>query len=123
VKNFTTLLIFSVLYPALAGGSMAQTDTNSSPSPPDATQKAGTATKDTVVPAKETIQQQKATANPMKVSNPENIKVKPTQTVEQNESNKARKKYEKYQHKEQKKEEKAQKKANNEAKKSHATGK
>jgi hypothetical protein len=122
VKEFTTLLLFSVLGLVLTGRAMAQTDTNPAPTPPDATQKTGTA-KETVIPAKDTVKQEKATANPMKLSNPENVKVKQIKTPEQKESDKSRKKYEKYQHKEQKKQAKAEKKARNEANKSHATGK
>ena len=121
VKKFTTLLLLNILGLVLTGRAMAQTDTNPAPNPPDATQKPASS-KDTVVPTRDTVIQQKATANPMKLSNPENVQVKPLKTPEQKESDKSRKKYDKSQKKAQKKAEKEQRKAASQASKAHLNG-
>ncbi len=102
----------------VAGRAVAQAEAKPAPNPTDATQKAGS-DKDTIIPTKDTVIQQKATANPMKLSNPENVKVKQVLTPEQKEADKSRKKYEKAQQKEHKKAEKAQKKQASQASKAH----
>ena len=121
VKKVTKLLLLGLLGLVFVGRAMAQADTKPSSSPPDATEKTGSASKDVVIPARETVVQQKATANPMKLSNPENVQVKQIKTPEQKESEKSRKQYEKHQRKEQKKAEKEQHKRMHDSAKAHST--
>ena len=120
MKKVTSWLLFGLLGLALSGRALGQTDSKPSPAP-DATEKTGSASKDAVIPTRDTVIQQKATANPMKVSNPENVHVKPILTPEQKESEKSRKKYEKHQRKEQKKAEKEQRKRMHDSAKAHST--
>ena len=121
VRKVTKLLVFGLLGLVIAGRAMGQADSKPSPSPPDATEMTGSASKDTVIPARETVVQQKATANPMKLSNPANVQVKQIKTPEQKESDKSRKQYEKHQRKEQKKAEKEQHKRMHDSAKAHSS--
>jgi hypothetical protein len=116
-------MVFGILGLGLACRAMGQADAKPAPAPtsPDGSQNVGSA-KDTVVPTIDTVKVQKATANPTKLSNPENLKTKPLMTPEQKEANKSRKKYEKQQKKAQKKTEKSQKKAASQASKAHLNG-
>lgn len=101
---------------------MGQADANSAPKPADAKQKPA-ADKETVIPTIDTVKVQKATANPMGLSNPENVKTKPVLTPEQKEADKTRKKFEKQQKKAAKKAEKERHKAASQASKAHLEGK
>ena len=120
MKKVPSLLLIGFLGLALTGRAMGQAESKPSPAP-DASEKTGSASRDTVVPARDTVIQQKATANPMKLSNPENVHVKPIKTPEQKQSEKSRKQYEKHQRKEQKKAEKEQHKRMHDSAKAHST--
>jgi hypothetical protein len=121
VTKIFTLLFISMLAVGSASRVMGQANSTSTPVP-EGSQKT-VSDKDTVVPTIDTVKVQKATANPMKLSNPENVKTKPVMTPEQKQADKARKKYEKQQRKAAKKSEKAQHKAANQASTAHLNGK